>query len=154
MKTMVVFIATVSVLTLTVVFITSLHPLNLSHSAPQPSLVASTISPVQHQSKVYLPFIVNSPRTVGWYQLAANPQRTGYTPIRVEGPFRFRWIWNGPAGGDQAGIDPQRVFIVAQSIGTRYVAELFAEYVAATPPCGVALLSNLLGPTEITAIAA
>jgi outer membrane protein assembly factor BamB len=103
MKTMVVFIATVSVLTLTVVFITSLHPLNLSHSAPQPSLVASTISPVQHQSKVYLPFIVNSPRTVGWYQLAANPQRTGYTPIRVEGPFRFRWIWNGPAGGGNAG---------------------------------------------------
>lgn len=55
---------------------------------------------------------------------------------------------------DQAGIDPQRVFIVAQSIGTRYVAELFAEYVAATPPCGVALLSNLLGPEEIPAIAA
>ncbi len=54
----------------------------------------------------------------------------------------------------QTGIDPQRVFIVAQSIGTRYIAELFAEYVAATPPCGVALLSNLLGPEEIPAIAA
>ncbi len=58
------------------------------------------------------------------------------------------------AAVNQAGIDPQRVFIVAQSIGTRYVAELFAEYVAATLPCGIALLSNLLGPAEITAIAA
>lgn len=54
----------------------------------------------------------------------------------------------------QPGIDQRRVFIVAQSIGTRYVAASFAEYVAATPPCGVALLSNLLGPDEIGAIAA
>ncbi|GIV86245.1 MAG: alpha/beta hydrolase [Chloroflexus sp.] len=54
----------------------------------------------------------------------------------------------------QPGIDPQRVFIVAQSIGTRYVAASFPEYVAAMPPCGVALLSNLLGPVDIIAIAA
>lgn len=54
----------------------------------------------------------------------------------------------------QAGIDRCRVFIVAQSIGTRQVAERFAEYVAATPPVGVALLSNLLGPDEITAVVA
>ncbi|WP_298402980.1 alpha/beta fold hydrolase [uncultured Chloroflexus sp.] len=54
----------------------------------------------------------------------------------------------------QPGINQRRVFLVAQSIGTRYVAASFAEYVAATSPCGVALLSNLLGPDEITAIAA
>ncbi len=53
----------------------------------------------------------------------------------------------------QEGIDRQRVFIVAQSIGTRYVARLFADYVAITPPKGVALLSNVLGPEEIIAIA-
>ncbi len=52
----------------------------------------------------------------------------------------------------QPGIDPQRVFIVAQSLGTRHVATFFSEYLAATPPCGVALLSNLLGPDEIVAI--
>lgn len=54
----------------------------------------------------------------------------------------------------QPGIDPGRVFIIAQSIGTRYVADLFDAYVAASPPCGVALLSNLLGPDEIIAISA
>lgn len=86
--------------------------------------------------------------------------------------FRFDKRGTGASGGEygcceatdalaayrtavaQPGIDPQRVFIVAQSIGTRYVAASFAEYVAATPPCGVALLSNLLGPDEIIAIAA
>jgi len=54
----------------------------------------------------------------------------------------------------QSGIDTRRVFIVAQSIGTRYVAASFADYVAATPPKGVALLSNLLGPDEVMAIVA
>ncbi len=52
----------------------------------------------------------------------------------------------------QPGINQRRIFLVAQSIGTRYVAASFTEYVAATPPCGVALLSNLLGPDEIVAI--
>lgn len=46
------------------------------------------------------------------------------------------------------------VFIVAQSIGTRYVAEQFAEFHAIHPPSAVALLSSLLGPEEIVAVAA
>lgn len=46
------------------------------------------------------------------------------------------------------------VFIVAQSLGTRYVAEQFAEFSAIRPPIAVALLSSLLGPEAITAVAA
>lgn len=44
------------------------------------------------------------------------------------------------------------VIIVAQSLGTRYVAEHFAALQAIRPPVAVALLSNLLGPTEIIAL--
>lgn len=54
----------------------------------------------------------------------------------------------------QPGIDHQRVLIVAQSIGTRHLASKFAAFEAIQAPRGVALLSNLLGPEEITAIAA
>lgn len=54
----------------------------------------------------------------------------------------------------QSGIDRCRVFIIAQSIGTREVAEMFDAYVTTAPPLGVALLSNLLGPDEIIAVAA
>lgn len=46
------------------------------------------------------------------------------------------------------------VFIVAQSLGTRHVAEQFAEFSAIRPPSAVALLSSLLGPEAITAVAA
>lgn len=52
------------------------------------------------------------------------------------------------------GIDRAQVFIVAQSIGSRYLAEHFREFAAVQPPAGVALLSSLLGPQQITAIAA
>jgi alpha/beta superfamily hydrolase len=54
----------------------------------------------------------------------------------------------------EAGIDRDRVFIVAQSIGTEYLATHFAEFAAVQPPAGVALLSSLLGPEQIAAIAA
>lgn len=54
----------------------------------------------------------------------------------------------------EAGIDRNRVFIVAQSIGSQYLAEHFAEFAAVQPPAGVALLSSLVGPDAITAIAA
>jgi len=54
----------------------------------------------------------------------------------------------------EVGIDRDRVFIVAQSIGTEYLATHFAEFAAVQPPAGVALLSSLLGPEQITAIAA
>ncbi|MDW8389834.1 MAG: alpha/beta hydrolase [Oscillochloridaceae bacterium] len=58
------------------------------------------------------------------------------------------------AAASQPGIDPERVFIVAQSIGTRHLAAQFAAFRAIQPPRGVALISNLLGPEEITAVAA
>lgn len=51
-------------------------------------------------------------------------------------------------------IDRSQVFIVAQSIGSQYLAEHFAEFAAVQPPAGVALLSSLVGPQQITAIAA
>jgi uncharacterized protein len=46
------------------------------------------------------------------------------------------------------------VIIVAQSIGTRYMAEQFPAIHGITPPAAVALLSSLLGPDAITAVAA
>lgn len=58
------------------------------------------------------------------------------------------------AAVSQSGIDPERVLIVAQSIGARHLADRFAAFQAIRQPLGVALLSNLLGPDEITAIAA
>jgi len=58
------------------------------------------------------------------------------------------------AAVSQAGINRERVFIVAQSIGTQHLAGQFAAFQAIQPPRGVALLSNLLGPEEITAVAA
>ncbi len=54
----------------------------------------------------------------------------------------------------EAGIDRDRVFIVAQSIGTEHLATHFAEFAAVQSPAGVALLSSLLGPAQIAAIAA
>jgi alpha-beta hydrolase superfamily lysophospholipase len=44
------------------------------------------------------------------------------------------------------------VIIVAQSMGTRALAEQFAAFVALRPPAAVALLSNLLEPAAITTI--
>jgi pimeloyl-ACP methyl ester carboxylesterase len=54
----------------------------------------------------------------------------------------------------QDSIDPCNVFIVAQSVGTQYLAERFEEYVRAHPPRGVVLLSNLLDANSIDVIAA
>lgn len=54
----------------------------------------------------------------------------------------------------QEGIDLSRVFIVAQSIGTEHLADHFSDFAAIQPPAGVVLLSSLLGPERITAIAA
>ncbi|MBE2239237.1 MAG: alpha/beta fold hydrolase [Caldilineaceae bacterium] len=54
----------------------------------------------------------------------------------------------------QQGIDRRQVFIVAQSIGTEHLATHFEEFAAIQPPVGVVLLSSLLGPDLIVAIAA
>lgn len=54
----------------------------------------------------------------------------------------------------EEGFDRCHVFVVAQSIGTQHVAERFAEFARVQQPRGVALLSNLLGPDQIEAIAA
>lgn len=54
----------------------------------------------------------------------------------------------------EMGIDRSQVFIVAQSIGSQYLAEHFAAFASVHPPAGVALLSSLVGPQQITAIAA
>jgi len=58
------------------------------------------------------------------------------------------------AAVSQPEVDGERVFIVAQSIGTRHLAERFAEFRAIRPPRAVALLSNLLGPEAVTSVAA
>lgn len=52
----------------------------------------------------------------------------------------------------QDGIDRCRVFIVAQSIGTQYLAEQYQAYVQVQRPRGVALLSNLLRADDIVRI--
>lgn len=54
----------------------------------------------------------------------------------------------------QAGFDPERVYIVAQSIGSQILAERFAEFEQIYPPTGVVLLSNLLEKDEVLAIRA
>jgi pimeloyl-ACP methyl ester carboxylesterase len=52
----------------------------------------------------------------------------------------------------QPGIDRCNVFIVAQSIGTTYLAARFSEYENILRPRGVVLLSNLVRADEIGAI--
>lgn len=52
----------------------------------------------------------------------------------------------------QGGFDSTRVFIVAQSIGTKILAERFDEFARIHQPAGVVLLSNLLKNEEILAI--
>jgi len=64
-----------------------------------PAAIAATTS-------THLPMVTAGPAqaaSVGWPQLAGGPQRTGYAPIQLQGPFQFRWVWNGPAGGGDAG---------------------------------------------------
>jgi uncharacterized protein len=58
------------------------------------------------------------------------------------------------AAVSEPGVDADRVLIVAQSIGTRHLAAQFGAFNAVRPPRAVALLSNLLGPDEIGAVAA
>ncbi len=57
------------------------------------------------------------------------------------------------AATSQPDLQSSPVIIVAQSIGTQYVAEQFTALQAIKPPTAVALLSSLLGPAEITAVA-
>ncbi len=54
----------------------------------------------------------------------------------------------------QDGIDMSRVFIVAQSIGTRILAGRFEEFAQVHRPAGVVLLSSLLPGKDILAIQA
>ena len=35
-----------------------------------------------------------------WTQLGYSPQRTSYFPTEVAWPWKVKWIWNGPAKGD------------------------------------------------------
>lgn len=51
-----------------------------------------------------------APATTGaWTQLAGGPQRTGYAPVHLTAPFQFRWIWNGPIDGGDAGPAPDHL---------------------------------------------
>jgi pimeloyl-ACP methyl ester carboxylesterase len=58
----------------------------------------------------------------------------------------YRAVMNEP------GFDRCAVFIVAQSIGTEHAAAAFEQIMSIQPPVGVALLSNLLSPDDITGI--
>ena len=84
--------------------------------------------------------------------------------------FRFDKRGNGESGGTygcceeedalaayqaavtQEGFDPERVFIVAQSVGTQIVARRFQEFQSIHPVRGVVLLSSLLEGKEILPI--
>lgn len=61
--------------------------------------------PAQATPRAFLPLIFGSAHqsAAGWHQLAGNPQRTSYTPVVVQGPYQLGWIWNGAAGGGDAG---------------------------------------------------
>lgn len=54
----------------------------------------------------------------------------------------------------QGGFDRARVFIIAQSIGSKILAERFEEFTKVHQPAGVVLLSSLLKNEEILAIKA
>lgn len=56
------------------------------------------------------------------------------------------------AAVNQEGFDPERVFIVAQSVGTQIVAGHFQEFQDIHPVRGVVLLSSLLEGAEILPI--
>jgi len=58
------------------------------------------------------------------------------------------------AAVSQGGFDEQRVFIVAQSVGTEILADHFVEFSRVHPPAGVVLLSSLLTPANIRSIKA
>ena len=44
-----------------------------------------------------------------WPQLAGGPQRTGYVSAALSDTWQIRWIWNGPAGGGDAGAAPDHL---------------------------------------------
>ncbi|MGC8801515.1 MAG: alpha/beta hydrolase family protein [Chloroflexus sp.] len=147
-------------------------------SAERREVVFSTDDGVTLAGELTLPRYSDQPPLVVIIHHAGPVDRDAYgylaelLVVRGYAVFRFDKRGTGVSGGvygcceaedalaayraavTQPDIDPRRVFIVAQSIGTRYVAASFPEYVAAMPPCGVALLSNLLGPVDIIAIAA
>jgi pimeloyl-ACP methyl ester carboxylesterase len=52
------------------------------------------------------------------------------------------------------GFDPRQVFIVAQSLGTRIVADRYVDFEAALPPAGVVLMSSLLRGDAVLAVRA
>lgn len=56
------------------------------------------------------------------------------------------------AAVNQDGFDPERVFMIAQSVGTQIVARHFQELQSIHPVRGVALLSSLLEGKEILPI--
>lgn len=86
--------------------------------------------------------------------------------------FRFDKRGNGRSGGKYGcceaedalaayqaalaagGFAPDQVFIIAQSIGSRILADHYAEFRQIQPPAGVVLLSNLLENEEVQAIEA
>jgi uncharacterized repeat protein (TIGR01451 family) len=61
-------------------------------STPQP-----TASPTAEAETI------NALNTIEWNQLGHDPQRTGYVPTEIPGPWQVKWIWNGPIGGGDAG---------------------------------------------------
>ena len=47
--------------------------------------------------------VIDQPVSSGvsdWTQLGYSPQRTSYFPAEVAWPWKVKWIWNGPATGD------------------------------------------------------
>lgn len=64
---------------------------------PRPSSIPETAGPaVGVEATIPL-------NATEWTQLAHDPQRTGYVPTEVPSPWQLKWIWNGPAGGGDAG---------------------------------------------------
>lgn len=86
-------------------YIASIAATTPTSNNESPTPIPPISVPSQTTQRAFLPLIIGPPPSspVGWHQLAGNPQRTGYTPVVVQGPYRFRWIWNGPAGGGDAG---------------------------------------------------
>ena len=119
---------------------------------------------------------VNNPPFVFIIQHSGPVDRNAYQYLAAllvpEGyaVFRFDKRGNGKSGGtygcceeedalaaywaavNLSGYDPERIFIIAQSIGTEILAQRYDDFINLHPVRGVVLLSSLLEGKEILSI--
>ncbi len=141
----------------------------LSFQSSDSTRLAGQIDWPRNQTRPPLVFIIHHSGPVdrdSYQYLAARLVPAGYAV------FRFDKRGNGQSSGvygcceandalaayraviTNGGFDPERVFIVAQSIGSQILADHFVEFARIHRPTAVFLLSNLVENEKILAIKA